>query len=75
MIVDLGLEQVEMYENPIIAYKTKLTKDDPFLDPKAIVEPLSFVLHTPELRSAQMISFTKKWLRAGPRSHIYFKPT
>lgn len=21
-----------------------------------------------------MISFTKKWLRAGPRSHIYFQP-
>lgn len=58
----------------MIAYKTKMTRDDPFLSPKALVEPMSFVLQTPELRSAQMISFTKKWLRSGPRSHLFWKP-
>lgn len=37
IIVDLGLEQVSMIPNPIVAYNRKLTKDDPFLDPKALV--------------------------------------
>lgn len=75
LIIDLELDTVQMFENPIVAHKPKLTKDDPFLDPKALVEPLSFVLHTPELRTAQMLSFTKKWLRSGPRANIFFQPS
>lgn len=68
VIVDLGLEHVEMHLNPIVAHKPKLTKEDPFLDPKALVEPMSFVYNSSEFTTAQMLSFTKRWLRAGPRS-------
>ena len=74
IIVDLRLQHVEMHKNPIIAYDRKLTRDDPFLDPKALVEPMSFIYNSSEFTTAQMLSFTKKWLRAGPRSEIFFKP-
>ena len=75
LIIDLNLEDVKMHPNPIIAHKTKLSRDDPFLSPDALTEPLSFALHTPEVKSAQMTFFTKKWLRAGPRATVYFHPT
>ena len=62
-----------MHPNPIVAHNKKLTRDDPFLDPKALVEPMSFVYNSSQFTTAQMLSFTKKWLRAGPRSEIFFK--
>ena len=74
LIVDLNLEDVKLYPNPIVAHKRKLTREDPFMDPEALTPPMSFVLHTTEVKSAQMISFTKKWLRSGPRATIYFHP-
>ena len=33
LIVDLDLEDVKMYPNPIIAHKKKMSRDDPFMSP------------------------------------------
>lgn len=63
-----------MHPNPIVAHKRKILKDDPFLSPLALTQPYSFVLHTTEVRIGDIESSRKKWLRAGPRSTIYFHP-
>lgn len=64
-----------MYPNPIIAHKTKKSREDPFMSPDALTLPYSFVLDTTEVRIGDVESARKKWLRAGPRSTIYFHPS
>ena len=50
LIVDLDLEDVKMYPNPIIAHKKKMNRDDPFMSPQSLTLPYSFVLHTTVVR-------------------------
>lgn len=74
LIVELELEDVKMYPNPIIAHKRKLNKDEPFMSPESLTPSYSYVLQTTEVRIGDVESARKKWLRAGPRSTIYFHP-
>ncbi|EAR97364.2 6-phosphofructokinase (macronuclear) [Tetrahymena thermophila SB210] len=64
LIIDLGLDIFEEVVNPIARH----THKDTFINTN------SFILSYAAFGPSQMIQNAKRWLRAGPRYHNYFRP-
>ena len=45
------------------------------MNPKSLTQPGTFVLNNARVLTGQLLYFSKKWLRAGPRSTIFFQPS
>lgn len=44
------------------------------MNPNAVTVPGTFVLNNARVFTGQLLYFSKKWLRAGARSTIFFRP-
>lgn len=55
LIVDLELTEVNTYSCPIIAHKQKQYKEEPFLQPQAIVKPGAFLIKNCVFRAGQQL--------------------
>lgn len=74
LIVDLELTDVKTISNPLVQHGTKKTRGEGYMNPEALTSPGTFVLNDARITTGQLLYFTKKWLRAGARSTIFFRP-
>ena len=75
LIVDLELTDVVTIKNPTVQQGTKKLRGEGYLNPKALTVPGTFVLNNARVFTGELLYFSKKWLRAGARSTIFFEPS
>lgn len=75
LIIDLELRTCLTIKNPITQYGTKRKREEPYMNPQALTTPGTFVMNNARVYSGQLLFFSKKWLRAGPRENIFFHPS
>lgn len=75
LIVDLELTEVTTIKNPTVQQGTKKLRGEGYLNPKALTVPGTFVLNNARVLTGELLYFSKKWLRAGARSTIFFDPS